>query len=120
MASYAPIDADGHITETVEQLMPYFEDPRLRLHGTDASTVAATPRLYPTDGWDRSLGGRLGTRASTCAEWSRVADENGLDRIYLYPTDGLGIGCVREPEFAVALCRAYNTFLSEEIMKVDP
>lgn len=118
MAAFAAIDADGHITETADQLMPYMEAGQ-RLHGTDASTVATRPRLYPTDGWDRSLGGRLGTRASTAPEWIRQADENGLDRMYLYPTDGLAIGCVREVEFAVAICRAYNNFVSEEFMKVD-
>src|SRR5581483_11289392 len=97
MDGFKPIDADGHITESVAQLVPYLDAPYSR-----------RDRFYPTDGWNRSLGGKLGTRAKTAVDWGRVADEAGLERVYLYPTEGLGIGCVREPEVAVALCRAYN------------
>src|SRR3954471_18489386 len=118
MSSYAPIDADGHITESVEQLIPYMDNPRHGEHGLDHGEVAR-PRYYPTDGWDRSLGGKLGTHARTGADWARVCDESGLEYAFLYPTEGLGIGCVRDPEFAVELCRAYNSWLSEEFMKRD-
>lgn len=114
MQSYAPIDADGHITETQQQLLPYLQAAR---HGEPGFYLRRP--FYPNDGWDRSLGGKLGTDASTAADWSRQIDENGLDRVVLYPTSGLGIGCVREVEFAVALCRAYNDFLSEEFTRVD-
>ena len=118
MANYAPIDADGHITETVEQLVPYLENPRHVEYGRDHGRVAR-PRFYPTDAWDRGLGGRLGANARTGEDWARVCDESGLEYAFLYPTEGLGIGCVREPELAVSLCRAYNNFLSEEFMKRD-
>jgi predicted TIM-barrel fold metal-dependent hydrolase len=47
-------------------------------------------------------------------------DEGNLEKVVLYPTAGLGIGWVREPEYAAALCRAYNNFLSEEFCKVSP
>lgn len=108
MQTYAPIDADGHITETPEQLAPYIQEPRFRRRP-----------FYPSDGWDRSLGGTRGSRAGTAADWIRVLDETGLDQVVLYPTSGLGIGCVREPDLAVALCRAYNDFFSEEFTRVD-
>lgn len=107
MQSYGAIDADGHITESAKQLLPYL--PHRHHHRP----------LYPSDGWDRSLGGTLGTSASTGEEWSRVADENGLDYVFLYPTAGLGIGCIREPDFAVDLCHAYNDFLVDEFTKKD-
>src|SRR5256885_16116068 len=47
-------------------------------------------------------------------------EEGGLDTTVLYPTAGLGIGWVREPDFAVALCRAYNNFLHQEFLAVSP
>lgn len=119
MPSDLPIDADGHITETAEQLAPYLNDPVHGAHGS-MREGRVQRRFYPRDGWDRSLGGTLGTTADTAEAWLRVMDESGLDQAYLYPTDGLGIGCVREPEFAADLCRAYNDFLSEEFMKVNP
>ena len=52
--------------------------------------------------------------------WLRLMDEGGLETAILYPTAGLGIGWVREPDFAVALCRAYNNFLHQEFVAVSP
>ena len=51
--NFEVIDADGHITEEDSQLKQYME-PRYR-------DRAAT--LTPRDSWDRSLSGKLGTRA---------------------------------------------------------
>ena len=31
----------------------------------------------------------------------------------MFPTSGLGVGRVRDPKFQVALCRAYNDFISD-------
>ena len=66
------------------------------------------------------MGGTLGTRAGTAAEWLAALDRGGMEMTILYPTPGLGIGWVREPDWAVALCQAYNDFVAEEILKVSP
>src|SRR5262249_5382015 len=50
----------------------------------------------------------------------RIVDEGGLESTILYPTGGLAIGWVREPDFAVALCRAYNNFVHQEFLSVSP
>lgn len=111
MASeYEVIDADGHITETDAQLKEYMDPPY----------VDRTATLYPVDNWDRSLGGTLGTRAQDAKTWLNAMDEGGLSVAYLYPTAGLGIGWIREPDLAVALCKAWNDFVSEEFQKKSP
>ena len=38
----------------------------------------------------------------------------------LYPTIGLFVGFLRDRQWAVALCRAYNTFLHETFISVSP
>ncbi|HXG35422.1 MAG TPA: amidohydrolase family protein [Dehalococcoidia bacterium] len=106
---YRVVDADGHVTETNEQLRNYL-DPAYR--NRDA--------FYPTDHWDRSLNGKLGTRAKDAKTWLDAMDRAGVECSILYPTSGLAIGWVREPDFAVALARAYNNFLHEEFLKVNP
>ena len=115
MAEFPAIDADGHITESTEQLRPYFE-------GSPAERALWTGRrsYYPEDGWDRSLGGRLGSNVNDAKSWLRIMDEGGLEATILYPTAGLAIGWVREPDFAVALCRAYNNFVHQEFLTVSP
>ncbi len=104
------IDADGHITETDDQLRPYMDSPH-----HDRKAV-----FYPRDNWDRSLGGTLGTRARDAKSWLNAMDEGGLSIAVLFPTDGIGFGWIREPDFAVVLAKAYNNFFAEEFTKVSP
>ncbi len=115
MGEIPVIDADGHITESTEQLRPYLEGR----HG-ERGHWAGRRSYYPEDGWDRSLGGQLGSKASDAKTWLSIMDEGGMEAAILYPTAGLGIGWVREPDFAVALCRAYNNFLYHEFLTVSP
>ena len=113
--AFPVIDADGHITETTEQLRPYFEGR----YG-ERGHWAGRRSYYPEDGWDRSLGGKLGQSVNDAKSWLSIMDQGGLDTTILYPTAGLGIGWVREPDFAVALCRAYNNFVHQEFLTVSP
>ena len=114
MTQFKVADADGHITESNEQLRPYLEgryDPGQRWTGRG--------RFYMKDGWDRELGNRLTDRAPTARSWLDFIDRCEIETAFLYPTGGLSIGWVREPDFAVALCKAYNDFLHEEFGKVS-
>ena len=113
MTKIPVIDADGHVTETNEQIAKYLEEPFRR-------RPLANFSLYPSDGWDRRLLGTLGQWASTAKSWLEALDENGLESTVLYPTLGLFIGFVKDAEWAVALCRAYNSFLHEEFIRVSP
>ncbi len=115
MGEIPVIDADGHITESTEQLRPYFEGR----YG-ERGHWAGRRSYYPEDGWDRSLGGQLGSKASDAKTWLSIMDEGGMEAAILYPTAGLAIGWVRESDFAVALCRAYNNFLYQEFLTVSP
>ena len=105
------IDADGHVRDDEEQIRAYIEPPydrRARLGGG------------PRDGYDNTLGGTLGTRPVDAKVWLNAMDRGGLDTAVLYPTGGLSLGFIREQDFAVARCRAYNNYLSEEYLKVSP
>src|SRR3989449_9834818 len=115
MVEFSVNDADGHITETTEQLRPYFDGPQ-----GERGHWAGRRSYYPEDGWDRSLGGQLGGSVNDAKSWLRIMDEGGVESTVLYPTGGLAIGGVREPDFAVALCRAYNNFLHQEFLSVSP
>lgn len=109
------IDADGHITESTEQLAAYI-DPAYRDYGP----WPGARTYYPTDAWDRSARGTLGETAGSAKAWLEALDRGGVERAVLYPTAGLGIGWVREPDFAVALCRAYNDLFHHEFASASP
>src|SRR5207244_12717942 len=105
-------DADGHVTETQDQIVKYLDEPyRRRPSGAF---------FYPWDGWDRRLLGTLGDWAGDAETWLRALDKGGVDQTVLYPTLGLFLSFLRDRQWAVALCRAYNTFLHEHFVKVSP
>jgi hypothetical protein len=106
------IDADGHVTESQEQLARYLEEPYRR-------RPAGFPWV-PQDGWDRRLLGTLGDFAGTAEAWLRALDKGGMETAILYPTLGLFMSFLRDRGWAVALCRAYNSFMHEEFIKADP
>ena len=83
MGEFPVIDANGHITESTEQLRPHFEGR----HG-ERGHWAGRRSYYPEDGWDRSLGGQLGSKASDAKTWLAVMDEGGMEAAILYPTAG--------------------------------
>ena len=106
------VDADGHVTESNEQVAKYFEEPYRRR--------PLTFPLYPQDGWDRRLLGTLGSVGGTAEQWLTALDEGGMDTTVLYPTLGLFLSFLKDRAWAVAICRAYNTFLHEEFIKRSP
>jgi predicted TIM-barrel fold metal-dependent hydrolase len=124
------IDADGHVVEpdTVfgERLPARFRAlaPRVVVEGdrfhfasgdqTSFSLQAKPESLSaPRQHGERSGAGRA--RAGAHDPTSRLADMD-LDRIaqaVVYPTYGLMIQQVRDPEASVALCRAINDWLAD-------
>src|SRR5262245_9413308 len=110
--SFTIVDADGHVTETQEQLLKYLDEPYRR---------RPTAGLWvPQDGWDRRLLGTRGDWAGTADQWLKALDHGGMETVVLYPTLGLFMSFLKDREWAVALCRAYNTFLHEEFVRVSP
>ncbi len=97
------VDADGHIVETDAELRARLPE-RFRQRGGG---------LAPSDAWDRFFGGRLRDPAPSMETRLRDMDLEGIDVAVLYPTRGLAFPFVREREYAVALCRAYNDFIAD-------
>lgn len=106
------LDADGHVTESQEQVARYLEEPYRR-------RPTAFP-FYPWDGWDRRLLGTLGDAGGTAEAWLRALDKGGVEATVLYPTLGLFLCFLPDRQWAVALSRAYNTFLHEEFVRASP
>lgn len=93
------IDADGHLMDFDDFVRPYLPERFQRRNSP----------FYLLENWDRDLGGTLGKHWLRDVP-TRLADMDvqGIDLFVLFPTVGLFIGRVREPELAIAPCRAYN------------
>ncbi|MBI2207544.1 MAG: amidohydrolase [Candidatus Rokubacteria bacterium] len=100
------IDADGHVTETWEQLQRHLEPPY--------DKRPPLPPYFPQDGWDRRLTGTLGQSANDGKAWVEACDAGGMAAAVLYPTLGLFMTFLHDPDWAVVLCRAYNSLLDKD------
>ena len=110
--THSILDADGHVTESAEQVARYLDEPYRRR--------PANFQFYPWDGWDRRLLGTLGDVGGDAATWLRALDKGGVETAVLYPTLGLFMSFLKDREWAVALCRAYNSLMHEEFITVTP
>jgi predicted TIM-barrel fold metal-dependent hydrolase len=102
MKDIVVIDADAHLREEDRDLLPYMGEVYQNRHKP----------FYPSDNWERSMGGKLGIYVRDIATRLKHMDQEAIDLQVLFPTEGLGIGLVRDPNLAVALCRAYNDHLA--------
>jgi predicted TIM-barrel fold metal-dependent hydrolase len=108
------IDADGHIIERSEELRRYLKPPFNRRSGP----------LTPSEPWDRDLQqmlprNRQQYKANRPDDWLRLMDENEIELAFLYPTSMGNVSRVREADFAVALCQAYNDYVHDKYAKAS-
>lgn len=122
-------DADSHVIETADQLLPYVDDEfaGVRKIVSDAShpthdIYSITHALPP---WTSVLGSDHDTSWTHDESSEGVADvdtkigqmdEFGIDHALVNPTLNLGINTVDNPRFAVALARAYNDWMLDEFL----
>jgi predicted TIM-barrel fold metal-dependent hydrolase len=104
---YPVIDADGHVTESVEGLQKYLR-PEYRKRP-----------LIDRENWDRDFGGTLGKSNEDPHVQLVDMDADGIDVQVIYPTMCLQIGAVKETALAVDIARAYNDWLAD-FCAVDP
>src|SRR5687768_15669928 len=99
------VDGDGHVMDLPDRCYRKYLPPEL----------SRRLDFFPSQGWDRLQApwGPLGRAPMTVAENLADNDQEGIDLQILYPTLGLNIGEIREPEYQAALCRAYNNWVSD-------
>src|SRR5258705_9247241 len=115
MSSGKVIDADGHIIERSDELRHYLKAPFNKRGGP----------LTAWEPWDRDLretlphNQSLYPRAPRAEDWLRVMDQHDIELAFLYPTALGNVSRIREPDYAVALCQAYNDYVHERYTKVS-
>jgi predicted TIM-barrel fold metal-dependent hydrolase len=107
------IDGDGHVMEDLAAISKYL----LPVH--QAQSIGLFPELdnmkYPpgtlppgTFKWDAGP-----------ADWQRFLDEVGIEASVMYPTHALALGRITNLDWAIDVCRAYNTWYYENYGRVD-
>lgn len=138
--NYNVIDADGHVLEPPDLWLNYIEPkfrdraPRLGLTGDGAEVLQLGDQEVTDNGPGRrrvkvGATGAIGAREGKVSVWIKYAegrpggfdpharipdmDAEGIDAAFLYPSLGLFLGAVEDPELAAAICRAYNRWLAD-------
>jgi predicted TIM-barrel fold metal-dependent hydrolase len=96
------IDADGHAVDAEPMYRERLPE-RYRKRNF----------IHPSDGFDRNQNGTISKRPETPAQNLADNDREGIDLQIIYPTGGLFLSRVREPDYAVALSRTYNDWLHD-------
>src|SRR2546425_8513312 len=106
------IDADGHVTESAEQLVKYMDAPF-------RNRQLVFP-IVPADGWDRRLIRKYHDTAGTAGAWLTALDKGGVEQAGLFPTPGLFMSFFQDRTRGVPFFPAYNNFIHPEFVKVSP
>jgi predicted TIM-barrel fold metal-dependent hydrolase len=115
MAKTKVIDADGHIIERADELRRYLKAPFNKRGGP----------LTASEPWDRDLQDTLPhdqtifPRAPRAEDWLRIMDRYDIELAFLYPTSLGNVSRIREPDYAVALCEAYNDYVYDHYAKIS-
>src|SRR5579864_1812332 len=137
---YNVIDADGHICEPPDLWEKYIE-PRFREGCPKLIVLEGGEEILRIEGdYAISLNGRkqrisFGAVGAFGAREGKVSpripylegrkggfdpnaripdmDAEGIDAAFLYPSLGLFMGAIKDPEFSAAACRAYNRWLAD-------
>jgi len=115
MSNEKVIDADGHIIERSDELRKYLKAPFNKRGGP----------LTASEAWDRDLRETLPhdqsvfPRAPRAEDWLRIMDRYDIEQAFLYPTSLGNVSRIREPDYAVALCEAYNDYVYDHYAKIS-
>jgi predicted TIM-barrel fold metal-dependent hydrolase len=123
------IDSDGHVAESMTELADYM-DPDIR----DQALAPARDRegVFPSlDGFhhffreeDAEHKGRERVTASdfrsgSGEDWLAFLDKAGIDQAVMFTTEGLSVGFIQLPRYAIKLCRAYNDYVADRYRRVS-
>jgi predicted TIM-barrel fold metal-dependent hydrolase len=105
------VDADGHVAETAEGMRRFVPEPWNK-RPIFSSTI---------DTFDRGYFGTLGKqpRPSDAHTHLQDMDLEGIDLAVLYPSHGLSLGYISDPDWQTVYCRAYNDWLAD-FCSADP
>lgn len=126
---YAVTDCDGHILESIAE-MAEFMDEGTRRHALHSyrNREGVFPSLDGMHGANSAL--RAGSkthkrvtaseyRPGSAEDWLAFIDKAGIEKTVLFTSEGLSVGFIQVPQYAVAVCRAYNDYVYNKYARLS-
>ncbi len=124
------VDAHHHETDVIHEIIEYIENPVIKRM---AESIGGRGGLMPTPLGNQHVSGRISRyqlRTKEKVETTevprdlvivkRVMEAIGIDYQVLFPTPMLNLGVHPQVEVEVELAKAYNQWLIEKVLAVDP
>jgi len=125
--NYSVNDCDGHFVESVPE-MAEFMSARIKRH---ALTPARNHQgVFPSlDGMHLALHEENALtkkriiaseyRPGSGEDWLAFLDRAKIERTVLFTSEGLSVGFIQAPKYAVEVCRAYNDYVYHRFAKLS-
>ena len=107
------IDADGHVNDYAagEEIAKYMPE------GNRSSVIfPVLDHLH----WQYLRKYRDGIGNPGPKEWDTFLEQSGIECTVVYPSAGLAVGRIVDGQWAIAACRAYNSWLYEKFVNASP
>src|SRR5919106_508476 len=125
--NYSVVDCDGHIFEAIPE-MAEFMSPRIRQQATSPSRNRQG--VFPSlDGMHFALHEENAAtkkrvtaseyRPGSGEDWIAFLDRAKIERTVLFTSEGLSVGFIQIPKYAVEVCRAYNDYVYHRFAKLS-
>ena len=114
------IDCDGHLIESAQELLEFMEP-------VDRESTLSSDRrwgIFPSlDGFHYPRGPRIGEapkreyvqasehRRGSGEDWLAFLEKAEVEQSVIFPTQGLSVGFIQMPSYAVRMCRTYNDWV---------
>ncbi len=125
--NYSVVDCDGHIVESIPEFAEFMSE---RIKGHALKPSRNRQGLFPSlDGMHFALheGKSSAKKRVTASEyrpgsgedWLAFLERAKIERSVLFTSEGLSVGFIQIPRYAVELCRAYNDYVYRKFAKLS-
>jgi predicted TIM-barrel fold metal-dependent hydrolase len=113
------IDGDGHILEDNAGIIAHMEGAYREIAGRKGTCFPPLDHLHSGRAVETPPQ-RDGRAPVGPAGWLDFLDDIGIEWTVMYPTLALSYGKIVSRDYAVAVCKAYNDWMSETYLKYNP
>jgi len=126
--AFPVVDCDGHIIEASMEMLDFMPEP---FKSVISGSRSAGGRLFPgLDGMHMpqarpsGAAGRERVNASehrmgSGEDWVAFLERAEIDKAVMFTTQGLAVGIIQNPDYAVAVCQGFNDYVHAAYRKVS-
>ena len=125
--NYSVVDCDGHIVESIPEFAEFMSE---RIKGHALKPARNRQGVFPSlDGMHFALHEGKSTakkrvtaseyRPGSAEDWLAFLDRAKIERTVLFTSEGLSVGFLQVPRYAVEVCRAYNDYVYHRFAKLS-